>query len=300
MSQIETTEVAKCQEEEECEVKPLPLIEDETSMISSKLEHTRGDIQQFEDMFEQWKQIENTTDKQEKDLMQNMKKLEKENAEHVLRIQDLEMTNGLLQKALDSIHNDLNLLDMVTKENKEFKDKRKAEAEEWLSKENLMKVEITMLNNTHEKEIKRYKKEMEQMLTDHKNKMRDIENEHSKKIQCMETTIDRMTKRYETDLSLQSAEYENKLAKLHSQKAAAAANQQQQSLSHQEIYRNKLQHMKNEHEAKTNELKSQIRSLQEQLNAQRNVDFHAEPIGMHNRMSVSNVGQSGNKRMRRY
>ncbi|KAH3887288.1 hypothetical protein DPMN_011304 [Dreissena polymorpha] len=236
--------------------------------IKERLEF-RGDVSMFESMFQCWQQHNTSSEKTEHKFVKSLEIAEKQNVALEKRISDLENTIELLQESLRSTHNDLHLIDVMSHENADLKGNLRNMAEKHFSIENEMESNIKKLHyqikeikNDHSSELLKLKHELEGKIAQKTKEIDVLKCEHL-------SELNKITKDYQKDIAVTKMEYESKLVKLQCQKAATAVSLQQQS-SHQDIYRQKLQHFKKEHEEEINRLQSQIKSLQTELSACKN------------------------------
>lgn len=238
----------------------------------------RGDVSMFESMFQCWQQHNTSTENAENKLVKSLEIAEKHNLALEKRTSDLEQTIELLQETLRSTHNDLHVMDVMSHENADLKANIKNMAEKQVSIENEMKSNIQNLHTLrketehhHSSELLKLKLEFESKISQKNKEIDAIKSEHL-------SELDKITKDYQKEIAIFKMEYESKLVKFQCQKAATAMSLQQQS-SHQDIYRQKLQHLKKEHEVEINILKSQVKSLQTELSACKKKESIGMPVG---------------------
>lgn len=261
----------------------------EVMMLSCKTTESKGDINLFEDMFQSWKNQEKRSEALGKDLEQKLEIYEKDKEVAERKVVDLEKSVDLLQKAIESLHNDLELTDKLGKENvdlkasvKDLEEKLANHKEESEEKYKNFEKQISEDKSIHENQLKELQLEMSIKLKDKDKIINDYLTEK-------EEELNKLSREKESEKQKLTVEYENKLVKLQRQKASASINQQQSSSANQEIFRKKLQHLKKEHEAEIRSMRMQIQSLQDQMNAAKSVQ---------NKPSIST--QPLFKRARRY
>ncbi|XP_060569886.1 immunoglobulin G-binding protein H-like [Ruditapes philippinarum] len=239
----------------------------ELLMLTCKRPEAKGDVNLFEDMYQSWKNQEKQSAEAEKILHQKLKICEKEKDIAVRKVKDLEKNVQLLQTAVESLHNDLDIVDKFGKENMELKKEIK-EHEETICKQREMfesKCDELVKKNKevsskYQKEIFDLREEMERKINAKAKDMDDLKTEKDQE-------LEKLGKEMLLEKEKLKMEYENKLVKLQRHKATFSLNQQQSSSANHEIFRQKLQHLKKEHETEVITYKEQIRHLQEQLNA---------------------------------
>lgn len=266
----------------------------ELLMLSCKKTEPRGDINLFEDMFKHWKTQEKQAEVSENDLVQKLEIHEKNKEEASRRIVDLEKTIDLLQKAIESLHNDLDLMGKLEKENMELQ----TAAKQRERKHSDQKEEFELRIASFEKQVKDDQTKCQDQIKELENvmdsKLKEKDSELKDMLETREMDIDKLKREKHSEIQLLTVEYETKLAKLQRHKATLSMNQQQSSSANQEIFRQKLHYLKKEHESETNKMKEQIRNLQGQLNAA----MVNQQSGLQKKTSVS--AQPLFKKSRRY
>lgn len=266
----------------------------DTDTPIKQLENPKADIDLFQSMFESWSGNDASMRSAESDLQHKLEICENKNKDATARISDLETTVSNLESCIDSLHNDLNLVEKLSIENQEMK--RKLEHEEFkfgmLKKEkneicrNLQN-QIKTLNEAHEKTVLA-------LVSENEEKIKEMTKEIKAQLSAKDVEIENIKKEKQSEISITTIDFEDKIAKLQRQKAVVSMKQQQQSSNNQEIFRRKLQHLKQEYEEKMSGLKNQVSNLQAQLRQEINKENYATQ----NRMS--STIQSSTKRMKRF
>lgn len=257
----------------------------------------KAEVDLFLSMFESCSSNDVSLRALETGLQQKLELLERKNKEAGLHVTDLETAVNCLQTNIDSIQNDLNLVDKLSHENQELKQNLKEE-----------RLKYTSLEENHERKCKNFEKQVEDIQEEcekkllrakqeAEEKLKEKDNEMTEKLQAKDTEIEKIKKEKHSEISLLTMEFEGKISKLQQQKVAVTMNQQQQSSNNQEIFRKKLHHLKQEYEEKISSLKAQVDGLHSQLRRESLKDVQ---MPTHNKMSVSNSLPLGSKRMRRF
>ena len=255
----------------------------ELLMLTCKRTEAKGDINMFEEMYQHWKSQGKQSAETEKVLHQQLKICEKEKEIAVGKVKDLEKTVDLLQRTVESLHNDLDLVDKFGKENMDLKKELQENKENINKQKELFELKCIALEKSSKENESQYRKDIYDLQTEMEMKInakaKDIVDLRAMKDQ----EIDKLNKEMQLEKEKLKMEYESKLVKLQRQKATVSLNQQQSSSASHEIFRKKLQHLKKEHETEVNSLKEQIKHLQEKLNAH----VSTQNSGIQNRQSLS-------------
>lgn len=262
--------------------------------LKGKSEKPKANIDLFLSVFETWNNQNVLMKSESSELANKVEIAERKNTDANRRISDLESTVNLLENSIDSIHNDLDLMDKINLENQELKKKL---AENKLQYETLKmgnEEKFKTLENQIQTVRDQYDKEIKELKEKTKNQLDEKDSEMQEKLIEKDNEIEKVKKEKQSEISLLTINFEEKISKLQRQKVAVTINKQQQSSNTQEIFRRKLQHLKSDYEAKMNNLKSQVCSLQNQLRHEMNQE------STQNRMTVSSNNQPVNKGMRRF
>lgn len=237
------------------------------------MEKNRGKLDVFEDMYESWQTNEENLEYENKSLNQRIESYEELQKISKTKIVDLNKTVELLEASVSALHNELNIVENLQRENSDLKSKlnvkeqlMKSLKSELEAKENEYKSKLCNMEKEQKIKIQNLETENRRLIDDLKSQQNDIIKQKNKEVSDLKLRIEEVEKDKQSELVCMSVDYDNKLAKIHRQRAAASLNQQHPSMN-QEIFRKKLQHLKSEYEREINSLKEQVASLKSQLPA---------------------------------
>lgn len=236
-------------------------------------ERQKGNLDLFESMFESWREKEVDLEQDGKGLNQKIDTYIEEQKISNAKIEDLNKTIELLQASITALHNELNMVEQLGKENADLRSKLntseshvKALKHEDNQKKSEFSSKLCNIEKEHASKIKIIEEENTRQIDKLTSNLNEIIKQKDKEICELKHNIEQIEKDKQSELVRMSVDYDNKLAKIQRQKAAASLNQQPSS-SNQEIFRKKLQHLKTEYDREVSNLKEQVASLQSQLSA---------------------------------
>ena len=244
----------------------------EESIKQKKKNVNNNDLQEFLKSFDDWQDLTECLMKEKSKLVQEVRSLSNDKQKLVSRNEELQNQISHLQTVLDSTHKGLHRICDIEEENRKIKAKSES-----------FKTEIVNLNGIINDKEKEHLREIEQNRKEHdkqkdgvKNSLKIVLDEarenHISEINQKNIEIDNLREKLviagrenETEIARVSIEYENKLAKLRKKIPSSVT---QASSSNQEIFRMKLQHMKNEYEREVRLLKEKVQELEVKVNVQ--------------------------------
>ena len=236
-------------------------------------ERQKGNLDLFESMFESWRAKEINLEQDGKGLNQKIDTHIEEQKISNAKIEDLNKTIELFQASVTALHNELNMVEHLGKENADLKSKlNKSESQvkalkhEDTQKKSEFSQNLCNIEKEHASKIKFIEEENARQIDKLTSNLNEITKQKDKEICELKHNIEQIEKDKQSELVRMSVDYDNKVAKIQRQKAAASLNQQASS-ANQEVFRKKLQHLKTEYDREVGNLKEQVASLQSQLSA---------------------------------
>ncbi|CAC5419292.1 unnamed protein product [Mytilus coruscus] len=230
-----------------------------------------NDLDDFQKSFDHWQNFTESLMKEKSKLQENVNTLSHDKQKLVSKNEELENQIDHLQTVLDFTHKSLHRICDVEEENREVKanlERLKADIEDSNLKmdekerQHLRIIEeITIDNEKQKEEVKNSMK----ILLENENERNEISlRKKNSEVEELKEKLQVSSRESEAEIVRVSMEYEGKLAKLRQKLPSSTAHG---SSTNQEIFRMKLQHMKNEYEREVRLLKEQVSELEERETA---------------------------------
>lgn len=223
---------------------------------------SKGDIELFEQLIDNWKCQEIESQTLENNLKQKVQHLEKREVYHKSRISDLEETSELLQKTIDGIHNELDLIDKLKKE----LDEKKEIIESLEHKLTLQKSQMDEKVAEHEEQDaqnqKDHENELENLQKEIFNKLQEKDKEISDVLAMKNSEVEQLRKDKNLEIKTLIENYEGKLSAVQEEKMAALMDQQHRFSTNKELMRQRFEYSQRQYETEINQLKDQVRIAQ--------------------------------------
>ncbi|CAG2185672.1 unnamed protein product [Mytilus edulis] len=230
-----------------------------------------NDLDEFQKSFDHWQNFTESLMKQKSKLVEDVNALSHDKQKLASKNEELENQIDHLQTVLDSTHKSLHRICDVEEENREIKtnlERLKSDIEDsnlkMNEKERQNKRILEEIEIDNEKQKEEVRNSMKILIENEKESYEIALRKKNLEVEELKEKLQASNRESEAEIVRVSMEYESKLAKLRQKIPSTTAHG---SSTNQEIFRMKLQHMKNEYEREVRLLREQVSELEERVTA---------------------------------